>query len=184
MDLALENWEAQILFFLMECFEEDLNSTKQILKSLEHPIYKMYVNDLYRSLLRNFLKKDCIDKTDLSTIDVSNSSNFSPIETMYFGAKTELLMTSDTIDQTDLHNFRLRALEFYIELSIQIKKRFNFCNPVLNFLKDLNPEVAVSGEMASIISPATKYFPGLVKDVEQLNAEWRLLADLIEVKNY
>ncbi|CAH1099871.1 unnamed protein product [Psylliodes chrysocephalus] len=92
-------------------------------------------------------------------------------------------MDQDESDKSELHNFRLRALDFYIELSIQIKKRFNFGDPVLDFFKILNPEVAVSGKVGSIVIPANKYFPDLVNDIETLNTEWRMLAELSEIKN-
>lgn len=209
------NWDALTLYFRMECEQDDLASTRNILKSLEHPIYKIYcsflsyvldlvnkfnlefqaekpqlftlstkVSDLYRNLLRNFLKKEYIDRTNLKSINTSDPSNFVTLESMYFGTKAELLLHKEGVDQVEIHNFRLRALEFYIELSQQIKKRFNFSDDVLNFLKILDPKVAVSGDVPSIAVTSLQYFPNLVDNIENLNSEWRLLADVSELKKY
>ncbi|XP_050298878.1 uncharacterized protein LOC126737852 [Anthonomus grandis grandis] len=124
VDQTLENWDALILFFRDECFQEDLNSTKNILNCLEHPTYKMYftflsyildlinklnmefqaekpnvfnlvtrVSDVYRMILRNYLKKDYIDHIDFNLVDCKNPSNFLSLDQIYFGAKTEALMT-------------------------------------------------------------------------------------------
>ncbi|CAG9763544.1 unnamed protein product [Ceutorhynchus assimilis] len=201
VDRILENWDAFALYFRMECAEEDLNSIKTILRSLEHPAYKINcpflsyvlelvnkfnlefqaekpklytlstkVSDLCRNLLRNFLKKTYIEGSDLKNINSSDPSNFLPLESMYFGTKTELLTAREGVDQAELHNFRLGALDFYIELSRQIKKRFNFSDPLLNFLKILDPNVAVSGEIGSIAVCSLQYFPNLVDNVENLNS--------------
>lgn len=38
-----------------------------------------------------------------------------------------------------VYNFKFFVLQFYQELSIQIKSRFNFTNPHLNFISNFNP---------------------------------------------
>ncbi|KAF2886018.1 hypothetical protein ILUMI_20153, partial [Ignelater luminosus] len=78
----------------------------------------------------------------------------------------------------------LRALEFYIELSQQIKSRFNFEDPVLFFVSNSNPKIALSGNINSIAVESVSLFPNLVDDLENLNSEWRLLAGLNELKQY
>ncbi|KAJ8913072.1 hypothetical protein NQ315_006573 [Exocentrus adspersus] len=196
VDRVLENWDALTLYFRMEATEEDLNSARNILRCLEHPTYKMYftflsyilelvnklnlefqaekpkifnmltrMSDFYRSLLRSYLKKVYIDNTNLNDVECKNPEYFLPLESIYLGAKTEILMSKDNLDKTELHNFRLRCLEFYTELASQIKKH-----------------KALSGEIGSISLYAEKYFPQLVDDIEKLNSEWRLLADLNELK--
>lgn len=52
----------------------------------------------------------------------------------------------------------------------------------MNFVKILNPKIAVSGDIGSISITAQKYFPELVDNVEMLNSEWRLLADLQDLQ--
>ncbi|KAJ8914340.1 hypothetical protein NQ315_011328, partial [Exocentrus adspersus] len=202
VDRVLENWDALTLYFRMEATEEDLNSARNILRCLEHPTYKMYftflsyilelvnklnlefqaekpkifnmltrVSDFYRSLLRSYLKKVYIDNTNLNDVECKNPEYFLPLESIYLGAKTEILMSKDNLDKTELHNFRLRCLEFYTELASQIKKRFDFTDPIRHCQVKL--EVSLYAE---------KYFPQLVDDIEKLNSEWRLLADLNELK--
>lgn len=80
----------------------------------------------------------------------------------------------------------MRALEFYIELAQQIKSRFDFENPCLKFVSlVLDPHIALSGDVSSIVVEAAKYFPHLTQEnnIERLNTEWRLLSDLSELKD-
>ena len=138
---------------------------------------------MYRTILRNYLKKEYLDKIkNYNNIDCKNPASFITLEKIHLGAKTETLLQD--IHKTDLHNFRLNCLEFYIELCLEIKKRFNFSDPILNFLQILNPETSLSGEIESISVLAQKYFPQLVNDIEKLNIEWRMLANLSELKKY
>lgn len=45
------------------------------------------ISALYKTILRNFLKKDYIDELDIDKVDVFNCDNFFPKENVYFGAK-------------------------------------------------------------------------------------------------
>ncbi|CAG9765817.1 unnamed protein product [Ceutorhynchus assimilis] len=88
IDRVLENWEALRLFFQSEYLEEELQAAKDLMESLENPIFKVYItflsyvleqvnklnlefqaekpklhlllkrtSDLYRSILRNYVKQ-------------------------------------------------------------------------------------------------------------------------------
>lgn len=142
------------------------------------------IRSLYESILRNYLKKECLEEQSVADIDPSNPRYFMSINEMYFGAKCELLLSNNDIDRSEIENFRLRALDFYVELAKQIKKRFRFNDPVLKFAANFDPEVVVSGKIKSIAVDALKLFPQLVNDVEQLNTEYRFLSQLPELKAY
>nr|XP_023013328.1 uncharacterized protein LOC111503289 [Leptinotarsa decemlineata] len=211
VDRVLENWNPLVMFFTNECFEQDLNSCNKILENLNHPIYKMYfkflsyvldivnrlnlefqsektkihlvqkrVRDLYRTLLRNFIKKEHIDKTPIQNINPSNPRSIIELEKMYLGAQVELMINDFEVN--DVRDFKLRCLDFYIELCTQIKNRFDFENPVLNYVSIFDPKTAVSGEIGNIVKDTTTLFPNLVRDIEQLNSEWRLLGDIDQFK--
>ncbi|KAJ8912030.1 hypothetical protein NQ315_000523 [Exocentrus adspersus] len=148
-----------------------------------HMILKR-VTDLYRSILRNYIKKEYIDNIDFKDVDSNNPRHFMPLEKIYYGANVEILISQQTLDKNDLHNFRIRALDFYVELSTQVKSRFKFNDPVLKFVSNFEPKVALSGKIGSIVVDALQFFPAFVVDPERLNTEWRLLADLSELTEY
>lgn len=176
MDRVLENWEALILFFTNECFEDNLVASQTILSQLKSPAFKIYftflsyilnavnrlnvefqaekpklqlllnrVRGLYRSILRNYVRKDYLDNTQLQAVQPSNPRNFITLEDVYFGSKTELLIKSGTIYPKDVHNFRTHALSFYVTLSEQIKNRFNFESPILLFVSHFDPKTVCQG---------------------------------------
>ncbi|VEN37309.1 unnamed protein product [Callosobruchus maculatus] len=211
----LENWEALILFFTEECFEDNLHSTQQILDNLKNPIYKVYLNflvyvlevvdklnlefqsenpklhlllrrvkDLYRTILRNFIKKSHLDTIPLESLDPGNPRYFIELNNIYLGVNVELLLSNQAVPQNDMHNFRLRVLDFYVELCKQIKSRFNFKDPYLKFIANFCPRTALSGNIGSIAILASELFPGLITDLENLNTEWRLVADLSSFEQY
>lgn len=92
-------------------------------------------------------------------------------------------MLSSEENNNSVNNFRLRCLDFYIELCSQIQKRFSFNDPILNFCKIFNPLTVVSGNINSIAAKSIQYFPQLVTDIEKLDFEWRLSADSEEVQS-
>lgn len=82
----------------------------------------------------------------------------------------------------DLKAFRVRALDFYIELCTQIRQRFSFNDPILNFLPKLEPTRALSGETSSIM-PLVQHFPAFSEsEYEEINIEWRQLADTAQIE--
>lgn len=91
---------------------------------------------MYKTILRNILKKDEID---VDKIDVANPHNFVPKENIYFGAKVEIILSSTFIQKNEIHNFQIPGLDFYIELCFQIKKRFSFNDQAQNFRTYFNP---------------------------------------------
>jgi hypothetical protein len=55
------------------------------------------------------------------------------------------------LKKTDIDNFKIKYLDFYIELNKQILDRFKFNDPVLELLIHFDPYVAVSGECESLV---------------------------------
>jgi hypothetical protein len=80
-----------------------------------------------------------------------------------------------------VHNFRSQKLDFYIELSHQIKQRFKFNDKTLNFAKKFNPISVCSGEYNSI-SESLQIFPHLHLNLEHLEMEYRLLSETEHLK--
>jgi hypothetical protein len=60
-----------------------------------------------------------------------------------------------------LHNLRVRCLDFYIEGATQIQNRFDFSSTVLQNMALLNPHV-IFNEYRESIMPLATHFPNLV----------------------
>ncbi|XP_043270179.1 uncharacterized protein [Venturia canescens] len=142
------------------------------------------VRALYRSILRNYIEIKYLDRISLQNINPSDPRLFLKLEQVYFGAQTDLLLSNKDIDPKELHSFRTHALSYYVLLAEQLKKRFNFDDEVLLFMSWFNPAIAVSGDISNIATQSFKLFPQLVNDLERLNIEWRLVADLSELKAF
>lgn len=216
VDRVIQNWDALILFFTNECFNQNLHACDNILSSLKNPLYKLYfyflsyildivnslnlefqstkikihlllnrTSDLYKTILKTYIRPEYIikNKSNLKNIDPQNPQNFLPMDTIYFGAKVETYLSenANVLNPDAIKNFKIKCLDFYIELAKQIKDRFDFGNPVLSFITCFDPKSAISGEVSSIIVNCKKFFPNLVLDDEQLNSEWRMLPDITEL---
>lgn len=110
---------------------------------------------------------------------------YKALEDIYCGANCEIIIANShpIIKKSDLDAFKVKVLDFYIELCKQIQSRFNFDYPVLKFLKNFDPSIVVSGKCESLVPIATR-FPRLVNNFESLNSEWRLLPDIAELQQY
>ncbi|KAF2894477.1 hypothetical protein ILUMI_11677 [Ignelater luminosus] len=66
-------------------------------------------------------------------INPKNPSLYLGIELVHFGANVELFMLVKKIKGGDLHTFRIKCLDFYVEVANQIRFRFDFDSEVLRF---------------------------------------------------
>lgn len=147
-----------------------------------HVLYTKFTT-LYKTVLKNYIKKAVIDKVDLSKISPSNPDSFMALKDIYMGANVSLFLEQNPIDSKEYEKVRLSILSFYIELCIQIRKRFNFEDDCLKLLSKFQPQIAMSGKIPSIIE-ASKFFKKTVTNIEKLNNEWRLLPEISYLKSF
>ncbi|EEZ98954.1 hypothetical protein TcasGA2_TC004808 [Tribolium castaneum] len=148
-----------------------------------HLLYNKFTA-LYNTVLRNYIKKSVIDKTELPKIALANPDYFVELDNLYMGANVDLFIQQINIDATEDQKFRTNILSFYIELANQIRKRFNFEDKFLMFLSTFEPKVAMSGEIPSIVKSNLYFGNNIITNLEQLNNEWRLLPDIACLKRY
>ena len=123
----------------------------------------------------------------MSDIDVTDLSNYLPIEKIYFGAKAEsiYLQNTDKISNRNLPQFRINILNCFVDMMKQMLNKFlsnsSFRN--LESLEALDPENVNMGKPLSII-PLALRFPNIIpeNDHEALNMELRELT--IEDSNH
>lgn len=181
----LKNTIYKIYFHFLAYILEIINKLTIEFQSEHCKIFNLgtKIKSLYKSVLKNFLKREYIENTPLDNIDPKNPRNFLDIEEMYFGANVQILLETASIEKTEVHNFRLRSLEFYIELSAQIKMRFSFNDPVWSFCSLFTPENALSGKTNTIVK-SVLFFPQLVTNVQELDSEWRLLPECEDLQQF
>lgn len=89
---------------------------------------------MYRTILRNNIKVEILNKENIEDISPSKTDLFMHINNMYFGTRLEQFIADNVdIDPNELHKFKTNALAFYIELCTQIRKRFPSKDPLLYF---------------------------------------------------
>lgn len=132
----------------------------------------------YVSFLRNFLKKSYVDVhlNDVSKVVVNNPDNYRQINEIYFGPKVKIFCEKHAVDEKDLKDFQLRSLDFYVQLCLQIKKRFTF-NTVIEKLSLLDPVLICDQQFDSIV-PLANEFPNIVTDMYGLDYEYRQVMNI------
>lgn len=93
-----------------------------------HVLYER-ISELYITVLRNFMKKDYLDSVLLSKDNWYNPTNFLPVESIYYGARTEMFIAETQIDSDCLKQFRVSCLNFYVALSENILKFTRYFAP-------------------------------------------------------
>lgn len=116
----------------------DLNVIFQSTKPKIHELYyKMEV--VYKMILECYMKPEYLNSTDISKIQYRNPINFLPSEKIYLGGTcTVALENNNLISKTAQEQFRTNCLNFYVECSHQIYKRFPFNAANVQLLKLLS----------------------------------------------
>lgn len=159
-----------------------LNSFNVEFQSMEPKIHLLLlrITTVYKTILRNFVKASVINNTDdINLIDFKNTDNHIPLMDIYIGTKCELYINSAT--NCNIFEIKKKILSFYMEPCEQIKKRFDFKDNNLKHFAYFVPEVALSGEIGSVL-PIVKLFTQYQNKAEEINEEWRLLATIPAIK--
>lgn len=172
------------VYFLFLSYTLELLTKLNIEFQSENPKVPILLNRMtvfYKTLLRSFVKQDLIETKDFSKINLNDPNVFKPLENIYFGAKLDAFINSNACrcSKEDINNFKIRALDYYVELCKQIRKRFNFADKHLHFASNFAPCVAKSGSILSVANFINLY-PNINIDIEAANLEWQMLPDLEE----
>lgn len=149
------------------------------------PILLDKIVTLYKTFLKYFVKKDIINSESINNVVVSNPRLYKDINDIYLGAKVDMFLKNPSevgkISSADLHNFKVRCLDFYVEMCKQLKKRFDFSNKHLQFAGLFKPTTVLSGKIISI-SEFAYLFPNIKVDPDLVNSEWQLISEYKELK--
>jgi hypothetical protein len=133
---------------------------------------------LNKTILKCYIKPEhLVGDLNIGSVMINNPHIYRPLSELYLGANFDIIEKNCNVSQSDLHNVKLRCLDFLIELSRQIKCRFDFDDKYLKFAVQFNPSVATSGTIMSI-ADWSNLFPYLKLDLESVNIEWQMLSEL------
>lgn len=172
----------QFLDFVLPFFT-NLNRNMQSESPKLHRIYRDVCNVL-KTILDCFIKRDYLINTPLEQIDFKNPRNYMPLEEVYFGGSVNTTILEGRVTSEQLHIFRTRSLDFYIEACSQIIQRFPLKDNPLQLLNFLDPEVVKSGSIPSLSLVFSK-FPNFLETttLQPIDNEWRLLRNTEEVQS-
>ena len=210
LERIIEQWEALLLFFQSQSSVDKVDGASDIYKvmttvgtkhmllflkyviakvdvlnvefqSQKFRLHKLYssVADEYRNLLSMFILDSAIETQDLCNIDPTNKSLQKNLKDIDVGGRCEALLLRESLGNME-KRFRQDALDFLVELCVQIRKRFPLSvDSILSQLRVLDVEEAVTmscHRTKSLVRLAAK-FPDIVAeiDLDSLQDQWKLL---------
>jgi len=185
----IEQWDALNLYFSEKWLSEKLVPAENIHFQLNDPFTKAYfyflewilpkftgMNQYFQSeyVVINTLNEKmelvytdlllCYMKTPLHLINLNDENQFLSTSTVYLGVKVQNQIKISAIQQRKdlLKEFSNRFINFIKTSCLQIKKRYDFSNPILPLVNMLTPSVALSSKMR-------KKYPSITFLSEQLH---------------
>ena len=144
-----------------------------------------------RTLMENFITEDAMKGNYVFDVDQADQNNLKPIKQMYFGAEFERVEAKFKKENPSgandlIREVRAGALKFYQELCRQIKKRVNHNDPLLKQLCWVDPTVALSGNIKSLVPLYDRFSATIKLNLEKLNLEWRRITqiDKLVIENF
>lgn len=158
-----------------------VNKLNVIFQSEAPIIHKFHANCTlaYTSILSCFVKPVLL-KGNVTEIDVRNPANHLPLNQLYMGTDAARLLVSDAYKNVKKEMIGAcfhRCQQFLVELCSQLKKRLPLNHPLVRQLSFLNPQLAISGTIASIADVAAE-FPQVIpiENLQSLDQEWRQMS--------
>ncbi|XP_056643937.1 uncharacterized protein LOC130449894 [Diorhabda sublineata] len=173
---ALSNPVYKLYFLFLNFILEAVNKLNLEFQSEKPKITSLYdnVTNLNKLVLKSFIKKEILDFFSLSDLDPSNQKYFVDLSQLYLGAKVEQFLKEncENLNENDIKSFQYKCREFYVELCVQIKKRFPFEDKFLKSITVLNPDKVMSGNIPTITN-ILNFFPQLkdLCNLEDINLE-------------
>ncbi|CAG5046361.1 unnamed protein product [Parnassius apollo] len=143
-------------------------------------LYKLKpeVENLLKTLSSNFMKISYIKScANILNADFKNPTHFLSLNEIYIGLKAgesiEILKNDENVPRAAIADFYRTCQEFYIKLTSDITKRFDFGDPLFSIISAVNPSEAQQFLIKSLV-PVLKRFPVLYKFVtaQKLHDEW------------
>lgn len=175
---AMENKFTQLYLEFMSYTLGLLTDFNVLFQSEKPLLYKLKpeTEKLLRILCSNYIDISSIRQENIFTLNHKDSRKFVPLEKIYLGVHAtetfETLKQDPNVNKSDINTFLKSCLEFYIELTSNLKQRFEFEDPLYDLLTIIDPVKAQSFETKSLKGILNR-FPVLNVNVQDLDNEWR-----------
>ena len=127
---------------------------------------------LFQQFISSYVKAEVIDSCiTVVDVDFANNSNHLSQEDIFVGRKTRMQL--ETMDDLSLvGRFFSSVVEFYVEATIQLKKRLPLSNSTVRALSVLDPKQRKKFATLNLLPTR---FPNLVDEekLDDLDLEWR-----------
>lgn len=172
----------QFLDFVLPFFT-NLNKEMQSESPKIHILYKNVTNIL-KTIYDCFINRNILNTTSVENVDYKNPRNFLPIEDIYFGANVLKSISENKLSPDQLHFFRTRCLDFYVEACTQIIQRFPLKNNPLSKFQFLDPAIVKDGSVQSLTDVVFMLKIPEDNKLQALDTEWRLLRNTEEIQAF
>lgn len=151
----------------------DLNKEYQ---SQNPKLFLLYsrMESSYKFVLSCYIKPDILNSIEISKLQFRNPINFLPTDSLYFGPKVVIAFQKKILNDSDKKIFQTNCLNFYCELLKQFHQRFPFNSNEVLALKELNFFDPNNIFKVQSLGPVANYFGSFVKNINELDREWRL----------
>lgn len=184
---ALSNPIIKLLYLFLDFVLPKFTNLNQLFQSSSVIITSLHEKMArnYKELLELYLSRDYVYQTDLNELDPCNETHRLRPENMYFGVQVRIML-----DQVEIRNnkklksdFTAACVDFLMEGCNEIKKRFNFSDPILQLVTNLNPTKAVLRKTRNVMPSLLPLMDALPRvtssDKHQtIDDEWRQLPSL------
>lgn len=139
-------------------------------------LYKLKpeVKKLVNHLCSNYMNVKYVKSNDMLVADHRDPRHFVSLKKVYVGVEAQQSIFDVEAADSIKEDFFKSCLGFYVELVTQIKNRFTFNDELFNVLSIVDPKVAQSGEVTTLL-PVVKRFPILNEYIasQELDNEWK-----------
>lgn len=136
--------------------------------------------ETYKDLLLSFMDRDYVLHNNIARIDLTDTAKTLPLNAMYLGIGVMQLLNTQKLSPAAVTEFRMRCQMFLKAACQEIKKRFNFDDPILTQIECISPAIAIDASRALYPSlfPLMQTVPRILdmKDTDHVQAiddEWR-----------
>jgi len=175
----MDKVETKVYFYFLSYILKIINDLNKEFQS-EHirlPYLYNNVEMMLKLILNNFLKKQNWENgSEVFDLNLNDDKNYKNIEDIYIGINAEKYMKNQKFTDEEKKEVKTKILNFYIELSNQLKIRFDFSDkPGLKCLNVITPQSVLDNSEPSLM-PLIEEFSHLIEgNIEIIATQWRAL---------
>ena len=168
----------------MEFILKKITSLNLLFQKDQATIHEVYfqITTFYRTSVQYFCSRQQMARLHLADFDHNDKANHLNVENIYLGTTVEsLLQHMELHDREMSQNVKRRCRDFLQVLCTEIKKRFDFKDPILYYVsffypnKVLKPSTRDPHNLPSLL-PLLNLLPRIYKgNAQDLDDEWRYL---------